>query len=336
MSQANIPNITPNISISRDDALNLLLSSIAIEELGLGHVVNAEAEKIQYAVGTLPGLSAPATISDLLAIDDSVRSTLQEIVMKEMMLKYKLDSVLAAPSLLGPTGATGATGPSGGPTGPTGATGQGTTGPTGVTGATGPTGATGVGVTGATGPTGATGIGVTGATGATGATGVGVTGATGPTGATGIGVTGATGPTGTTGPLVTANSARITNGASVNVAGGGSIPLTNNAEINGTAITHVVGSPNILLAPNQTYFATFETTANVGTNGSAAVELDLNGSLIAGTQSSAAGLPAGSSTVLTSSAVFTTGAGPNVLTITNPQGTATSYLGTNINIIKIV
>ncbi|MCG7409196.1 hypothetical protein MH117_17400 [Paenibacillus sp. ACRRX] len=66
MSQANLPNITPSITITRDDALNLILSSIAIEELGLGHIINAEAEKIQYAIGTLPGLTVPTTISDLL------------------------------------------------------------------------------------------------------------------------------------------------------------------------------------------------------------------------------------------------------------------------------
>lgn len=165
MSQANIPNITPIITITRDDALNLLLSSIAIEELGLGHVINAEAEKIQYAVGTLPGLSVPATISDLLAIDSSVKSTLQETIKKEILLQTKLEAVLAAPSLLGPTGATGPTGPAGGPVGPTGATGAaGATGPAGATGATGAAGATG-----ATGPAGATGA--TGAAGATGPTG---------------------------------------------------------------------------------------------------------------------------------------------------------------------
>ncbi|WP_051287075.1 collagen-like triple helix repeat-containing protein [Paenibacillus taiwanensis] len=164
MSQANLPNITPTITITRDDALNLLLSSIAIEELGLGHVINAEAEKIQYAVGTLPGLTIPATISDLLAVDASVKSTLQETIKKEMLLSSKLESILNAPSLTGPTGVTGPTGPSGGPTGPTGATGIGVT------------GATGIGITGPTGPTGATGIG------ATGATGIGITGPTGPTG----------------------------------------------------------------------------------------------------------------------------------------------------------
>ncbi|SDZ39536.1 hypothetical protein SAMN05444416_1481, partial [Thermoactinomyces sp. DSM 45892] len=31
MSQANIPNISPNINITREDAVNLLLSSIALE-----------------------------------------------------------------------------------------------------------------------------------------------------------------------------------------------------------------------------------------------------------------------------------------------------------------
>ncbi|MNR39838.1 hypothetical protein D3C85_1580760 [compost metagenome] len=82
MSQPNIPNISPNITLTRDDAINLLLASIAMEELGLGHIINAEAEKIQYAVGTLPGLTIPATISELLVVNQSVQSTLQETIKK--------------------------------------------------------------------------------------------------------------------------------------------------------------------------------------------------------------------------------------------------------------
>ncbi|MGE7790304.1 collagen-like triple helix repeat-containing protein [Lysinibacillus sp. NPDC096259] len=195
MSQANLPNITPSITITRDDALNLLLSSIAIEELGLGHIINAEAEKIQYAIGTLPGLSVPATINELLQVNSSVQSTMQELIKKELLLQSKLENILAAPSLVGPTGATGATGPSGGPVGPTGPTGIGATGVTGASGATGPTGAIGpTGSSGTTGATGATGTaGTAGTTGATGATGTaGTTGATGATGT--AGTTGATGP----------------------------------------------------------------------------------------------------------------------------------------------
>ncbi|WP_268625523.1 exosporium glycoprotein BclB-related protein [Paenibacillus alvei] len=190
MSQSNIPNITPIISVTRDDAINLLLSSIALEELGLSHIINAEGEKIQFALGTLPGVtSPPATISDILLVNQSVRNTIQDLTKKEFLLQNKLDSILSTPISVGPTGPTGPTGPSTGVTGTTGATGA--TGAAGVTGATGATG--GAGATGATGA-----AGVTGATGATGA--AGVTGATGATGAAGVtGATGATGVTGVTG-----------------------------------------------------------------------------------------------------------------------------------------
>ncbi|MDT8977617.1 exosporium glycoprotein BclB-related protein [Paenibacillus sp. chi10] len=170
MSQSNIPNITPIISVTRDDAINLLLSSIALEELGLSHIINAEGEKIQFALGTLPGVtSPPATISDILLVNQSVRDTIQDLTKKEFLLQNKLDSILSTPISVGPTGPTGPTGPSTGVTGTTGATGA--TGAAGVTGATGATG--GAGATGATGTTGVTGaIGATGATGTTGATGV--------------------------------------------------------------------------------------------------------------------------------------------------------------------
>ncbi|WP_337098676.1 BclA C-terminal domain-containing protein [Paenibacillus sp. YIM B09110] len=158
MSLPSIPNISPTITITRDDAINLLLSSIALEELGLSHILNAEGEKIQYVLGTLPGITGPgATIQDVLAIDQSVKATMETAIKKELLLQSKLETVLSAPTLLGPTGATGPTGPSGGPVGPAGPTGA--------------TGATGVGVAGATGATGATGVGLTGATGGTGATG---------------------------------------------------------------------------------------------------------------------------------------------------------------------
>ncbi|AOZ92253.1 hypothetical protein [Paenibacillus crassostreae] len=97
MSQANIPNITPSISLTRDDAINLILTSIAMEELGLAHIINAEGEKIQYVLGTLPGISSPvATLSDVLNMNNSVRETLREIGKKEWILTNKLEMVLRA------------------------------------------------------------------------------------------------------------------------------------------------------------------------------------------------------------------------------------------------
>nr|WP_302682866.1 collagen-like protein [Bacillus amyloliquefaciens] len=147
VSQPNLPNITPVVTLSRDDTINLLLSSIAMEELGMAHILNAEGEKIQYALGTIPGLTGPpSSLADILNLNESVRDTLDSLMKQELLLGSKLDSISNIPTLAGPTGATGPTGPAGGPPGPTGAIGP--AGATGPTGPTGPTGVTGAGLQG--------------------------------------------------------------------------------------------------------------------------------------------------------------------------------------------
>lgn len=95
MSFPNIPNVTPSISVTTGEAVNLLLASIAFEELGLAHIINAEAEKIQAVLGTLPGVSFPGvTIGDLIAINNNVNKTLQTVIKKEMLLQFKLEEIL--------------------------------------------------------------------------------------------------------------------------------------------------------------------------------------------------------------------------------------------------
>lgn len=123
--------------ITRDDAINLILTSIAMEEAGLSHIINAEGEKLQYALGTLPGVSGPteaATVEDLLSLNKSICDTLDSTMQNQMFLKGKMQDALNASTMQGATGATGATGP----TGPQGEPGP--TGPQGATGATGPIG----------------------------------------------------------------------------------------------------------------------------------------------------------------------------------------------------
>lgn len=98
LSQPSIPNITPIIGITIGQTAALLLSSIAIEELALAHIINAEAEKIQFILGTLDTeTSSPSNISinDLLLVNDNVRHVLQDVIKKEMLLQFKFENVLA-------------------------------------------------------------------------------------------------------------------------------------------------------------------------------------------------------------------------------------------------
>lgn len=93
MSYPNIPDVTPKIEIEREDVVNLILASIAFEELGLSHIINAEAEKIQYVLGTIDkdGVRINPTVDDLLKLDASVRKMLKDICKKEIILGYKLE-----------------------------------------------------------------------------------------------------------------------------------------------------------------------------------------------------------------------------------------------------
>ena len=203
MSLPSFPNVDP--PIQREDAVNQILSSIAMEELGMSHILNAEGEKLQYILGTLPGLSGPAaTVKDVLNANGSVKDLLETTTQNQLLLKSKMQCALDTTPAQGPAGPTGAAGPTG-PAGPTGATG-----PTGAAGATGATGATGA--AGPTGPAGAAGAaGPAGPTGPTGPAGRYAPGADGPMGPTG--------PTGPTGPNITA-----TNAFAANTTGGTILP----------------------------------------------------------------------------------------------------------------
>lgn len=213
MSQANIPNITPEITVTRDDAVNLILASIAMQELGLSHILNAEAEKIQYALGTLSGggVTPSPTFEEIITLNCNVKEMLEEVTKTEFILQNKMDSLKkfvspgrGATGPMGPTGSIGPTGPGAGatgvtgligpmgPMGPTGPYGEGPTGPTGPAGVAGPAGPTGPYGEGPTGP-----AGVAGPAGPTGPYGEGPTGPAGPAGPQGL-----QGPQGPPGPYV--------------------------------------------------------------------------------------------------------------------------------------
>jgi len=173
----SLPEFSTDTSPSREDAINQIIASIAMEELGLSHIINAEGEKLQYVLGTIPGVTGPAaTIEDVLKVNESVRAVLQHATESQSLLRNKLQSALSSATLTGPTGPTGPQGPvtisvdtqvdSLGPDEPPTVQNVGTAEdvilkfgiPSGATGAAGPTGPTGpTGATGAAGSTGAAG-----------------------------------------------------------------------------------------------------------------------------------------------------------------------------------
>ncbi|MGY4714300.1 BclA C-terminal domain-containing protein [Bacillus amyloliquefaciens] len=278
MSQPNLPNITPVVTLSRDDTINLLLSSIAMEELGMAHILNAEGEKIQYALGTIPGLTGPpSSLADILNLNESVRDTLDSLMKQELLLGSKLDSISNIPTLAGPTGATGPTGPAGGPAGPTGAIGP--AGATGPTGPTGPTGVTGAGLQGIVAfnpliaPTYTPGqvvlyngssyvANVNSPVGTPGASAdYTLLAAAGSTGATG-----GTGPTGITGTSLTATSGYASNtggGVVAVINGGTAIPLPNEQNLSAD-ITANAANTVFTVAPAGRYYISYHINLTAG------------------------------------------------------------------------
>ena len=84
----------------REESINQIIASIALEEIALSHILNAEGEKIQYVLGTLVvpdrGLSGGITIDGLVALDNSVAAVLQGAAASMAALTDKLRVALAA------------------------------------------------------------------------------------------------------------------------------------------------------------------------------------------------------------------------------------------------
>ena len=84
-------------NIDLEDSINLFLTSMALVQLGIAHLINAEAEKIQHVLEMLQDQTSPEiqpTIDDLLKINRSVDQILRNVIKNEMLLQFKLEETL--------------------------------------------------------------------------------------------------------------------------------------------------------------------------------------------------------------------------------------------------
>lgn len=97
MSLPVFPPVPGDTSI--ETSIAQILASIALEELALSHIINAEGEKIQFVLGTLcddpnrtptPPTPPPVNICELLAVNQSVQDVLGAIAINQLTLYNKM------------------------------------------------------------------------------------------------------------------------------------------------------------------------------------------------------------------------------------------------------
>lgn len=95
MSFPNIPDINPDINITFDDAINLLLTSIAMEEISLSKMLDAETEKILYVLENSVDCDGENdySLQDVVAVNKSVNDTIKNMIKLQMLLQFKLENI---------------------------------------------------------------------------------------------------------------------------------------------------------------------------------------------------------------------------------------------------
>lgn len=91
MSMPQIPENKHRPTI--DETIIDLLESIALEEIALSHIINAEAEKIQAFVGKDCDFPTHPSNGDILRFNATVLRLMETLMFKELFLLRKLETV---------------------------------------------------------------------------------------------------------------------------------------------------------------------------------------------------------------------------------------------------
>ena len=82
MSMPEFPNLE---NLTKEQALSSIIASIAMEEAALSHIINAEGEKIQFALA-----NKCRDVEQVIAVNDSVGELLERVFDLQLVLKSKL------------------------------------------------------------------------------------------------------------------------------------------------------------------------------------------------------------------------------------------------------
>ncbi|MCL2188397.1 MAG: hypothetical protein FWC16_07805 [Defluviitaleaceae bacterium] len=88
MSMPQFPNADE--ILTRDEAINAILTSIAMEEAALSHIINAEGEKIQYVLQHVDTENCCKSMCFLLRVNNSVSVLIDQITDLQLILKNKM------------------------------------------------------------------------------------------------------------------------------------------------------------------------------------------------------------------------------------------------------
>lgn len=88
----SMPIISPS-STTPCQAITDLLETIALQEAGLAHIINAEGEKIQQVLDMARADRPCVNVSDLIAVNQAVNDTLTKVIKLEMVLEFKLEEI---------------------------------------------------------------------------------------------------------------------------------------------------------------------------------------------------------------------------------------------------
>ncbi|RNB67464.1 hypothetical protein [Brevibacillus panacihumi] len=96
MSLPNIPDITPRIDLKREEVIHLLLASVAMDEISLSQILNAEGENMQRLLER-----DHVSLEDMIQMNRSVERMLRTMVGKQILLQFKLDQIMELDGKLG-------------------------------------------------------------------------------------------------------------------------------------------------------------------------------------------------------------------------------------------